>query len=105
MIQMTDSNTCASDIFLDKLHWVENQYYSVVTPPSPVFNPPRDPEHPVNYQLVFYYDSYSYYYHYSNSNSNMTPPYLKNQKINKNQHLRNMGRLKQPGGASCNQRR
>ena len=103
MIKMTDSNTCASDIFLDTLHWVENQYYTVVTPPSPVFNPPRDPEYPVNYQygLVFYY--YHYYYHYTNRN--MKPPYLKNQKINKNQHLRKMGRLKQPGGASCNQRR
>jgi len=108
MIQNTSSGICATDHFLNSLHWIEEMEYR--EPPSPVFKVPSDPPEDLvfNYNLyynLYYYSSIWMYYPIPNRYSQKhTPP--KNIKIkNTNQHLRKMGRLKQPGGSSCNQRR
>jgi len=103
MIQNTATATCNTDYFLNQLICLEEMDCRY-GPPSPVFNIPTDP--PVENNNDIYYRYYLTYpiefnkeeYHYSK---------IKNKIHNKNhnQHLRKMGRLKQPGGSSCNQRR
>ena len=116
LINNTDANTCSTDAFLDSLISIEHvDESSPRSPPSPVFGTPSEPNpHFVFYHPFAIWNSYIIdemqlyckvmyipgihiceYYHYSQKTN------FKNQ----NKHFRKMGRLKQPGGSSCDQRR
>jgi len=106
MIACTSPEICQTDHFLDSLKWVEENMgppnvtdYGI---PSPVFREPQDP-YP-------HYDVYHYLFS-TMCISHVSPPnysHPRNPKINYKHHnkqFRKRGHLKQPGGASCNQRR
>ena len=106
MIASTSPEICQTDHFLDSLRWVEeNMGQSNVTDygiPSPVFREPQDP-YP-------HYDVYHYIFSTKRFIYSTPPNYShpRNPKINYKHHnkqFRKRGHLKQPGGASCNQRR
>ena len=109
LIEQTNPLVCASDHFLDSLQWIEamsnvNESY-MTNPPSPVFNAPDEPRDEIyvvylHLELVLYHDEY-YRNHRKYHCKNQNKMNFKNQ----NKHFRKMGHLKQPGGASCNQRR
>ena len=104
MTQNTEPSFCDTFHFLDTLSWVEGMNYqeppSQREPPSPIFNIPNEPygnyfNYIVTLQMCDYVKE--------NRKEKFYTSKMKNK--NKNQYLRKMGRLKQPGGASCNQRR
>ena len=109
MIQNTTPETCATDEFLLNLSQAESKDIDVQEyhPPSPIFNPPRDPIDylpyiPFFYQYIIVCDTLQCIPAYETR-------YMKfsNKKIfkNQNKYFRKNGYLKQPGGSSCNQRR
>ena len=103
MIKGSDPNMGSSNYF-----WVENTSDwtndETITIPSPVFISPNETsDHLISHQEIL---NFSFYKGGFQSNKLHT----KNQKNyksfkNQNHHFRKMGHLKQPGGASCNQRR
>ena len=112
MIQATDPRICRSDHFLNSLQWVEsmeNINPSYMTPTSPVFKEPKDPYSDNDYIDYHYYCLISYYYDFYLHNRHRHMKISKNQYKknfkNQNKFFRKNGHLKQPGGASCNQRR
>jgi len=112
MIQATDPHICQSDHFLNSLQWVEsmeNINPSYMNPPSPVFKEPKDPYLDNQYIYYHYHRLISYYndFYLQNRHRNMkfSKKQYKNNFKNQNKFFRKNGHLKQPGGASCNQRR
>jgi hypothetical protein len=103
MIQNTETSLCDTIHFLDTLSWVEK----MVPPskrelPSPVFIIPSDP-YEIYQSFIITLQMCDYVK--ENRKEKFYTSKMKNKNKNHNQHLRKMGRLKQPGGASCNQRR
>ena len=109
MIKDTDPHTCSSFLFLDTLQWIENINHDITDKHdlSPVFLPPSEPSRaPINRTIMIdcYYDKDDFLSNKSRVKNQTNYNGLKSFK-NQNQHFRKMGYLKQPGGASCNQRR
>ena len=126
LIQNATSQLCSSDIFLDMISSYEEEEHnepdppsrsvrvqrrrrsqSPSPPPSPVFKPRSEPYQDIVYDMNW---TPSYYYIWVFYDGSMYghEKYMTNKsRINKNHnyHMRRSRRLKQPGGASCNQRR
>lgn len=103
MIVDTLPNVCQTDHFLDTLKWVEDSMVQNAAQiiPSPVFSAPQDPyPHNVNYTSLELCEFANPWPHPKYSHPN-----TKNTFKNRNKQFRKMGHLKQPGGASCDQRR
>ena len=106
MIQSTLPDICQTNHFLDTLKWVEDSIQCRSPnvsgiPLSPVFSAPQDPyPHNVIHTSLELYEFATPWSHPKYSHPNP-----KNTFKNRNKQFRKMGHLKQPGGASCDQRR
>jgi len=101
----TDNSFCATDQFLDTL--IPMEYVVDKSPTSPVFPVPGNPYsihlNPdyIGYRRYLEFIPYQTDYSRKIESHHCKKSYFKNQ----NKHFRKLGHLKQPGGASCNQRR
>ena len=97
LIRNTDNAICETDQFLDSLISIEHpEEYPQYVIHSPTLSPIVNDSQSILRNLVYIPGTHSCeYYHYSQKTN------FKKQ----NKHFRKMGRLKQPGGSSCDQRR
>jgi len=102
MILHSGPNLCASDAFLDSICSFEQGGYRY--PSSPVFYAPCDPPSEIPQAIIYLTCEIVPHFGLGSRDRRVTPTRKRNFK-NPNKHLRKMGRLKQPGGSSCNQRR
>ena len=108
-IMNNNPQTCETDAFLDSLvamEHVDNDEREQI-PSSPVFNAPKDPFTIYNYYYPFiWYNLYGRRMEFPGKTEYTTYRSSNQMKFkNQNKNFRKRGFLKQPGGASCDQRR